>query len=211
MKTAEKNTTATKAKTTAADKKTTAPKSKTATSKTNTAGVVKAKSSAAEGLRELFIDSLKDIYWAEKALIKALPKMAKNATSENLIKAIKDHLAVTEEQKERLEKVFSLIGEKAVAKKCDAMEGLIKEGESIMEETEKGPVRDAGIIAASQKIEHYEIATYGTLAAFGVTLGEDDAVLLLEKTLAEEKEADTLLTEAAYNTINFDAAEEDEK
>ncbi|WP_417941160.1 ferritin-like domain-containing protein [Flavobacterium sp. RS13.1] len=205
MKTTEKNTTATKAKTAA-------PKSKSATpSKTNSAGVVKAKSSAAEGLRELFIDSLKDIYWAEKALIKALPKMAKNATSENLIKAINEHLAVTEEQKERLEKVFSLLGEKVVAKKCDAMEGLIKEGESIMEETEKGPVRDAGIIAASQKIEHYEIATYGTLAAFGVTLGEDDAVLLLEKTLAEEKEADTLLTEAAYNTINFDAAEEDEK
>lgn len=205
MKTTEKNTTATKAKTAA-------PKSKSATpSKTNSAGVVKAKSSAAEGLRELFIDSLKDIYWAEKALIKALPKMAKNATSENLIKAINEHLAVTEEQKERLEKVFSLLGEKAVAKKCDAMEGLIKEGESIMEETEKGPVRDAGIIAASQKIEHYEIATYGTLAAFGVTLGEDDAVLLLEKTLAEEKKADTLLTEAAYNTINFDAAEEDEK
>jgi ferritin-like metal-binding protein YciE len=218
MKTAEKNTTATKAKTTAANKtttatkaKTAAPKSKTAVSKTNSAGVVKAKSSAAEGLRELFIDSLKDIYWAEKALIKALPKMAKNATSENLIKAINEHLAVTEQQKERLEKVFSLVGEKAVAKKCDAMEGLIKEGESIMEETEKGPVRDAGIIAASQKIEHYEIATYGTLAAFGVTLGEDDAVLLLEKTLAEEKEADTLLTEAAYNTINFDAAEEEEK
>ncbi|PXY46749.1 YciE/YciF ferroxidase family protein [Flavobacterium hydrophilum] len=211
MKTAEKNTTATKAKTTAADKKTTAPKSKTATPKTNAAGVVKAKTSAAEGLRELFIDSLKDIYWAEKALIKALPKMAKNATSENLVKAIKDHLAVTEEQKERLEKVFSLIGEKAVAKKCDAMEGLIKEGESIMEETEKGPVRDAGIIAASQKIEHYEIASYGTLAAFAVTLGEDDAVLLLEKTLAEEKEADTLLTDAAYNSINFEAAEEEEE
>ena len=215
MKTAEKNTTATKAKTTAskttATKTKTAPKSKTASSKTSAAGVVKAKSSAAEGLRELFVDSLKDIYWAEKALIKALPKMAKNATSENLVKALKDHLAVTEEQAARLEKVFSLIGEKAAAKKCDAMEGLIKEGESIMEETEKGPVRDAGIIAASQKIEHYEIASYGTLAAFAVTLGEDDAVLLLEKTLAEEKEADTLLTEAAYNTINFDAAEEDEK
>jgi ferritin-like metal-binding protein YciE len=210
MKTAEKNTTATKAKTTA-KAKTAAPKSKTATSKTNSAGVVKAKSSAAEGLRELFVDSLKDIYWAEKALIKALPKMAKNATSENLVKAIQDHLAVTEEQKERLEKVFSLVGEKAVAKKCDAMEGLIKEGESIMEETEKGPVRDAGIIAASQKIEHYEIATYGTLAAFATTLGEDDAVLLLEKTLAEEKEADTLLTDAAYNSINFEAAEEDEE
>jgi ferritin-like metal-binding protein YciE len=211
MKTAEKNTTATKAKTTAAKTKTTAAKSKTTKAKTSATGVVKAKTSAAEGLRELFVDSLKDIYWAEKALVKALPKMAKNATSENLVKAINDHLAVTEEQAARLEKVFSLIGEKAVAKKCDAMEGLIKEGQSIMEETEKGPVRDAGIIAASQKIEHYEIASYGTLAAFAVTLGEDDAVLLLEKTLAEEKEADTLLTDAAYNTINFDAAEEDEK
>ena len=191
-------------------KTTTASNAKTSATK-SAPGKVKAKSTAAEGLRELFVDCLKDIYWAEKALIKALPKMAKNATSENLVKALKDHLAVTEEQAERLEKVFSLVGEKAVAKKCDAMEGLIKEGESIMEETEKGPVRDAGIIAASQKIEHYEIATYGTLAAFAVTLGEDDAVLLLEKTLAEEKEADTLLTEAAYNTINFDAAEEDEE
>jgi ferritin-like metal-binding protein YciE len=87
------------------------------------------------------------------------------------------------------------------------MEGLIKEAESIMEETEVGPVHDAGIIAASQKIEHYEIAIYGTLPAFSTTLGEDDAVLLLEKTLPEEKEADTILTEAAYNTINFDANE----
>ncbi|AXB57715.1 YciE/YciF ferroxidase family protein [Flavobacterium fluviale] len=203
MKTADKKTTTAK-KTTVASK----TASKTATAKN---GAVKAKASAAEGLRELFVDSLKDIYWAEKALTKALPKMAKNATSENLIKAINDHLAVTQEQTARLEKVFSLVGEKAAAKKCDAMEGLIKEGESIMEETEKGPVRDAGIIAASQKIEHYEIATYGTIAAFATTLGEDDAVLLLEKTLAEEKEADTLLTEAAYNTINFDAAAEDQE
>ncbi|KFF06444.1 YciE/YciF ferroxidase family protein [Flavobacterium reichenbachii] len=202
MKTATKTT-----------KSTTASKTnKTTTAATKSTGAkVKAKASAAEGLRELFVDSLKDIYWAEKALVKALPKMAKNATSENLITAINDHLAVTQEQVARLEKVFTTIGEKAAAKKCDAMEGLIKEGESIMEETEAGPVRDAGIIAASQKIEHYEIATYGTLAAFATTLGEDDAVLLLEKTLAEEKEADTLLTEAAYNTINFDAAEEDEK
>lgn len=217
MKTATKNTTATKSKSaTAAKPKTTAAKTSTAkstASKTSTAtpkGTVKAKPTAAEGLRELFVDSLKDIYWAEKALTKALPKMAKNATSENLITAINDHLAVTQEQVARLEKVFSLVGEKAVAKKCDAMEGLIKEGESIMEETEVGSVRDAGIIAASQKIEHYEIATYGTLAAFATTLGEDDAVLLLEKTLAEEKEADSLLTEAAYNTINFDANEEDQ-
>lgn len=171
---------------------------------------VKAKSNAAEGLRELFIDSLKDIYWAEKALTKALPKMAKNATSENLINAINEHLTVTQGQVERLEQVFEILGEKATAKKCDAMEGLIKEGESIMEETQQGPVRDAGIISASQKIEHYEIASYGTLAAFALTLEEEDAAALLQQTLEEEKEADTILTEAAYNTINFDASEEDE-
>jgi ferritin-like metal-binding protein YciE len=160
-------------------------------------------------LRELFVDSLKDIYWAEKALTKALPKMAKNATSENLIATINDHLTVTEEQVSRLEQVFELIGEKASAKKCEAMEGLIKEGESIMEETEQGPVRDAGIIGASQKIEHYEIATYGTLAAFAHTLGEDEALDLLQQTLDEEKEADILLTEVAYNNINFEASDEE--
>lgn len=179
------------------------------TSRSRANGAVKAKSSAAEGLRELFVDSLKDIYWAEKALVKALPKMAKNATSENLIATINDHLTVTEEQVTRLEQVFELIGEKASAKKCEAMEGLIKEGVNIMEETEQGPVRDAGIIAASQKIEHYEIATYGTLAAFAHTLGEDEALDLLEQTLDEEKEADTLLTEVAYNNINFEASDEE--
>jgi len=187
-------------------------KKKSTTAKTKSNGTtVKAKSSAADGLRELFVDSLKDIYWAEKALVKALPKMAKNATSENLITAINDHLAVTKEQVTRLEQVFEIVGEKATAKKCDAMEGLIKEGEGIMEETQDGPVRDAGIVAASQKIEHYEIATYGTLAAFAQTLGEDEALALLQQTLAEEKEADTLLTEAAYNNINFEASEEDEE
>ena len=171
---------------------------------------IKAKSDAAEGLRELFIDSLKDIYWAEKALTKALPKMAKNATSENLITAINEHLTVTEGQVERLEQVFEILGEKASAKKCDAMEGLIKEGESIMEETQEGAVRDAGIISASQKIEHYEIASYGTLAAFALTLNEEEAAALLQQTLEEEKDADTILTEAAYNTINFDASEDED-
>jgi ferritin-like metal-binding protein YciE len=165
------------------------------------------KKTAAEGLRELFVDSLKDIYWAEKALTKALPKMAKNATAQNLIDAINDHLTVTEKQVTRLEQVFEIVGEKVAAKKCDAMEGLIKEGESIVEETESGPVRDAGIIAASQKIEHYEIATYGTLAAFAKTLGEEQAAELLHQTLEEEKAADVTLTEAAYNTINFDAVD----
>lgn len=187
-------------------------KKKSPTTTSNSKGrAVKAKSTAAEGLRELFVDSLKDIYWAEKALMKALPKMSKNATSENLINAINDHLAVTEEQVKRLEQVFEIIGKKASAKKCEAMEGLIKEGESIMEETEEGPVRDAGIVAASQKIEHYEIATYGTLAAFAQTLGEEEAVSLLQQTLEEEKEADILLTEAAYNNINFEASGEDEE
>ncbi|RZJ74366.1 MAG: ferritin-like domain-containing protein [Flavobacterium sp.] len=197
------------AKTTAS--KTSGSTSKTAASKSTTArGQVKAKSTAAEGLRELYEDSLKDIYWAEKNLLKALPKMAKNATTESLVTAINDHIAVTEEQVARLERVFELAGKKAVAKKCEAMDGLIKEGQDIMESTEPGPVRDAGIIAASQKIEHYEIATYGTLCAFARTLGEDEALQLLEATLAEEKEADVTLTEAAYNNINFDAADEDE-
>jgi ferritin-like metal-binding protein YciE len=174
------------------------------------AGSVKPKRTAAEGLRELFVDSLKDIYWAEKALTKALPKMAKNATNENLINALDQHLIVTEEQVSRLEEVFESLGEKATAKKCDAMEGLIKEGEGMLEETEPGAVRDAAIISAAQKIEHYEIASYGTLVAFANTLGEENASGLLQETLTEEKEADVALTEAAYNTINFDAAEGDE-
>lgn len=222
MKTATKSSTSatrsstaksTPSKTAAA--KPTAAKSSTSsrstTSKTSgSRGTVKAKTTAAEGLRELFVDSLKDIYWAEKALVKALPKMAKNATTQNLINGLNDHTAVTEEQIARLEKVFEIIGKKAVAKKCEAMDGLLKEGQDIMESTEPGAVRDAGIIAASQKIEHYEIATYGTLCSFAKTLGEDEAAALLHETLAEEKEADITLTEAAYNTVNFDAADADD-
>lgn len=173
-------------------------------------GKVKASPDAAKGLRDLFVDGLKDIYWAEKALTKALPKMAKNATSAELVTAIKDHLQTTLEQITRLEQVFASIGEKAVAKKCDAMDGLIKEGQSIMEETESGVVRDAGIIAASQKIEHYEIATYGTLAAFAKILGEEESVTLLVETLQEEKDADSLLTEIAETSINIEAADEDD-
>ena len=171
---------------------------------------VKAKKSAAEDLREFFVDSLKDIYWAEKALTKALPKMSKNATTAKLVEAIDNHLTETEGQIKRLEKVFELIGEKAVAKKCEAMDGLIKEGEDILKETKPGAVRDAGIIAASQKIEHYEIATYGTLCAYAKTLGEDEAGALLHESLEEEKNADITLTEAAYNDINFEASDESE-
>lgn len=172
--------------------------------------MVDAKSTAAEKLRELFVDSLKDIYWAEKALTKAIPKMAKNSTSTKLTAGLTSHLVETEGQITRLEQVFKLIGEKAVAKKCDAMDGLIEEGKSIMEETEVGPVRDAGIIAASQKIEHYEIATYGTLTAWAKTLGENEVAELLWTSLNEEKDADRSLTEAAYHDINFDAVDADE-
>lgn len=202
--TAKKTTTASRAKS-AASNRTTASKSASERS------VVKAKSSAAEDLRELMIDSLKDIYWAEKALTKALPKMAKNAETAKLVQAIEEHLTVTEGQVTRLEEVFQALGEKATAKKCEAMDGLIKEGEEMLKETEPGPVRDAAIISASQKIEHYEIATYGTLVAFAKTLGEDQAAALLEETLAEEKDADVTLTEAAYNSINFEAAEGSEE
>jgi ferritin-like metal-binding protein YciE len=165
-------------------------------------------------LMQLFEDQLKDIYWAEKALVKALPKMAKNATSEELIEALDNHLKETEGQVSRLEQVFGLIEKKAAAKKCDAMEGLIKEGESIMEECEEGPMRDAGIISAGQKIEHYEIASYGTLKTFASTLGLTEAAELLELTLEEEKTADETLTEVAVSVVNVKALEarnEDDK
>lgn len=182
---------------------------KATASKENTkkSGTTKSKSNAASGLTELFEESLKDIYWAEKALTKALPTMAKNATSADLIEALNSHLTETEEHVIRLEKVFELIGKKATAKKCDAMEGLIEEGKGILEETELGVVRDAGIIAASQKIEHYEIATYGTLRQFAETLGFEEAAAILEQTLDEEKGADKTLTEVAVNAVNLEAAE----
>lgn len=159
-------------------------------------------------LMKLFEDELKDIYWAEKALTKAIPKMIKHATSKELIKALKTHLSETEGQVTRLEKVFGSIEKNAVAKKCEATEGLIKEAQEIMEECEEGAMCDAGIISAAQKIEHYEIATYGTLRQFAETLGLTEAVELLKATLNEEKNADEKLTEIAVSTINIQAAEE---
>ena len=189
--------------------KSTEPKSpKNGTQKSSKA--TKAKPDAAEGLRDLFVDELKDIYWAEKALTKAIPKMIKNATAEELVEALTDHLEATKNHVTRLEEVFSTIGEKAVAVKCEAMAGLTKEAEEIMEETEEGVVRDAGIISASQKVEHYEIASYGTLCSFARTLGEDDAAALLQQTLDEEKEADEILSEISQS-INLEAAGEEEE
>lgn len=162
-------------------------------------------------LMKLFEEELKDIYWAEKALTKAIPKMIKNATSADLVEALENHLMETEEQVKRAEQVFELTGKKAVAKKCEAMEGLIKEAEEIMEECEEGAMRDAGIISAGQKVEHYEIASYGTLRQFAETLGLTEAVALLEETLNEEKLADEKLTEVALGAINVEASEEEEE
>ncbi len=159
-------------------------------------------------LGKLFEDELKDIYWAEKALAKALPKMAKKATSEELVEAIETHLEETEEHVNRCEKIFKLLGKEPRGKKCEAMEGLINEAESIMEDTEEGVMRDAGIISAAQKVEHYEIASYGTLRTFAETLGLQEAVELLEATLNEEKKTDEMLTELAVSNINQEAAEE---
>ncbi len=184
------------------------PKGKT--KKKPAAKTVKAKPDAAEGLRDLFEDELKDIYGAEKALTKALPKMIRNATSEDLIDALTDHLDVTTRQVTRLEEVFESIGQKPQAKKCEAMSGLVKEAEEIMQETEKGVVRDAAIIMAGQKVEHYEIATYGTLCAFARTLGEETAASLLEETLTEEKDADNTLTQIALSSINLEASQVEE-
>lgn len=160
-------------------------------------------------LKELFIDSLKDLYWAEKHLTKALPKMVKKATSDELISALETHLKETENQITRLDQVFESIGEKSGAKKCDAMEGLIKEAEGIMSETEDGTMtRDVGIIAAAQKVEHYEIASYGTVRTIADVLGYTKASALLSETLEEEKNADSLLTQVAESYVNEPAAAE---
>ncbi|MEO5948275.1 MAG: ferritin-like domain-containing protein [Chitinophagaceae bacterium] len=166
---------------------------------------IPAKKDAAKGLEDLFEDGLKDLYWAEKALTKALPKMQKNATSEKLKKAIAGHLKETENHVTRLEACFKAIEKKPQAKKCVAMQGLLDEGKSIMEETQIGSVRDAGIILASQKVEHYEIASYGTLAAFAKVLEEKECLQLLLKTLEEEKKCDETLTGIADTELNTKA------
>lgn len=174
------------------------------------------KGSTSEGMQssqlmKLFEDELKDIYWAEKALTKAIPKMIKNATSSELVTALQNHLEETKEQTNRVEQVFEILGRKATAKKCEAMAGLIKEAEEIMEDCEEGAMCDAGIISAGQKIEHYEIASYGTLRQFAETLGLNDAAELLQTTLDEEKAADETLTEVAVSAVNIEASEEPSK
>jgi ferritin-like metal-binding protein YciE len=163
-------------------------------------------------LQKFFLDQLKDIYYAEKELLnKGLPELKKAATTEELEDAFDDHLRQTERHVKRLERVFQLLGKKAEGKKCEAMDGLLKEARTIINETEEGSMtRDAALIIAAQKAEHYEIATYGGLVQLAITMGLDRAAELLDKTLQEEEETDELLTDIAEAHINLDAEKEGE-
>jgi len=162
-------------------------------------------------LEKFFTDQLKDIYYAEQQLTKALPEMRAAATTEELEDAFENHLRQTERHVKRLEKVFQMIEEKPEGKRCEAMDGLIKEGKTIISETKEGSMtRDAALIIAAQKVEHYEIATYGGLVQLAITLGQNRAADLLDKTLKEEEETDFLLTEIAETHINIEAEEEEE-
>ena len=156
-------------------------------------------------LAELFEVTVRDIYYAEKAILKALPKMAKKASSPDLRAAFTEHLEQTKGHVERLEQVFQMIGKTARGKKCDAIEGLTAEADEIVKEAQDDTVRDAGMLAAAQAVEHYEISRYGTLKAWAEKLGMDDAAQLLDETLQEEKNTDEKLTELAESEINVEA------
>jgi ferritin-like metal-binding protein YciE len=153
-------------------------------------------------MEDLFLDSLRDLYDAERQITKALPKMTKAAHSAQLKDAIAQHLSQTEVHVSRLEQIFNALGEKAKGEKCEAMEGLIKEGEDLIDNTDEGYVRDAGLIAAAQKVEHYEMGGYGSARTFARHLGHNDAANLLEQTLNEEKQTDVRLTDLAEGMIN---------
>jgi ferritin-like metal-binding protein YciE len=160
-----------------------------------------------EGLKELYVDELKDLYNAENQLVKALPKMAKAASSEELRAGFEEHLEQTKGHVQRLEQIFRMLGENAKGKKCRGMEGLVEEGSEIMGEDFEDALLDAALIGAAQRVEHYEIAAYGTVRAFAEELGESEHVSLLEETLQEEKETDEKLTELAKQ-INTQANQE---
>lgn len=156
---------------------------------------------------DLFLEELRDLYDAERQLTKALPKMAKASSTPELRKAFEDHLKETQNQVERLEEIFDALDEKATGKKCAAMQGLVKEGEEIISEMKDTPIGDAGLIAAAQKVEHYEISGYGSARTHAQLLGNLKAVSLLEQTLNEEKQADRKLNDIAENMVNEEAAE----
>jgi ferritin-like metal-binding protein YciE len=159
-----------------------------------------------DSLRELYVNELKDLYNAETQLVKALPKMAKASSNAELRQGFEEHLRQTSEHVSRLEQIFEMLGEKATGKKCLGMEGLVKEGAETMSEDYQGAVKDAAIIGAAQRVEHYEIAGYGTARAFAELLSENEHVSLLEQTLEEEKLTDEKLTQLAEQ-INSEAAE----
>jgi ferritin-like metal-binding protein YciE len=159
-----------------------------------------------ESLRELLVEQLQDLYDAEQRLTKALPKMAKAATSSKLKAAFQKHLTETEGHVERLKQAFEALGEKAQKEACKAMQGLIEEGEETIKEEAEPEVKDAALIAAAQRVEHYEMAGYGTVAAYAKLLREQDVLKLLKATFAEEKATDEALTELAESTINVEAA-----
>lgn len=161
----------------------------------------------ATSLRELYVKELQDLYDAENQLIKALPKMAEASNSEELRSGFEEHLEQTKSHAQRLEQIFEKLGEDPKGEKCKGMEGLIKEGSKVIDEEMPEPVKDAALIAAAQRVEHYEIAGYGTVRTFAELLGEEDAVSLLEETLEEEKETDEKLTELS-ETINEEAESE---
>lgn len=160
-------------------------------------------------LKELYVDELRDLYNAENQLTKALPKMAKAATSDELRAGFEEHLEQTKGHVERLQEIFKELGEKPTGKKCKGMEGLVEEGEEMIEEQE-GDALDAGLISAAQRVEHYEIAAYGSVRTYANLLGEEDAAELLEQTLTEEKQTDQKLTKLAEK-INVRAAEEQQE
>jgi ferritin-like metal-binding protein YciE len=160
-------------------------------------------------LKQLYIEELRDLHSAENQLLKALPKMAKGASSEELKLAFENHLDQTKVHVERLEEIFEGLDETPKGKTCQAMKGLVEEGSEILEEEGEESVLDAGIIAAAQKVEHYEIASYGTVRTFAQLLGEDEAAELLQETLDEEGEADKLLTQLAQDMVNPEALLED--
>jgi ferritin-like metal-binding protein YciE len=157
-------------------------------------------------LNALFVDTLKDIYYAEKQIYKSLPKMAKAAQSDQLRAAFEKHHDETESHIERLEQVFELLEKPARGKKCDAIEGILDEGKEVMQEYEDTPALDAGLLAAAQAVEHYEISRYGTLKSWADKLGMKDAVKLLDQTLAEEKKTDETLSKIAVSAVNAEAA-----
>jgi ferritin-like metal-binding protein YciE len=159
-----------------------------------------------QDLQDLLVDTLRDTLNAERQIISALPKMIEFAENEELATAFEEHLAVTKNQVTRLQEVFSLLGLSARGKHCAGMEGLLEEGTDFMTEAEPGETGDAGIIAAGQKVEHYEIAAYGTMASYARVLGHNQIVTLLEESLEEEREADRLLSEIATRSINTKAA-----